>query len=183
MGETENKKFTGLVSRLELSPSGSLTLNGLQMVLMPRHFFRYIMREVHKAVSAEVFRKIYGQAGFDGAVSFCESYQRNHGCSPMEAVQGYLEEMSIRGWGRFSIQSIDPQAGSMEVLLRDSSLAPEGDIPSGNLAWEGAMLGSMSYLQQKLGIVDARQSQVCGSEVPGEKPGQMDYHISVTPTT
>ncbi len=34
MPETENEKFAGLVSRLELSPSGSLTLNGLQMVLM-----------------------------------------------------------------------------------------------------------------------------------------------------
>jgi len=183
MPETENNKFTVLVSRLKLSPRGSLTLNGLQMVLMPRHFFRYIMREVHKAVSAETFRKIYWQAGFDGAVAFCDSYQRHHGCSPLEAIQGYLDEMSIRGWGHFSIQSIDPQAGSMEVLLRDSSLAPEGDIPSGNLAWEGAMLGSMSYLQKALGIVDARQSQVYGREAPGGNSGQMDFHISVTPIT
>jgi hypothetical protein len=182
MPERQNK-FTDLVSRLELSSRGNLTLNGLQMVLMPRHFFRYIMREVHKAVTAEVFHKIYWQAGFDGAVAFCDSYQRNHGCSPLEAVRGYLDEMSIRGWGHFSIQSIDPQAGSMEVLLRDSSLAPEDDIPSGNLAWEGAMLGSMSYLQKKLGIVAARQSQVYGREVSGEKPGQMNFHISVTPTT
>jgi hypothetical protein len=183
MREVENKQFADLASRLELSPSGSLTLNGLQMVLMPRHFFRYIMREVHRAVGAEVFRQIYWQAGFDGAVSFCESYQESHGCSPLEAVQGYLDEMSIRGWGHFSIQSIDPQAGTMEVLLRDSSLAPEGDIPSGNLAWEGAMLGSMSFLKRKLGNVDAKHSRVYGREVSGEKPGQMDFHISVIPAT
>jgi Domain of unknown function (DUF5943) len=171
--------FEDLISRLELSPTGSLTVNGMPMVLMPLHFFRYILREVHKAVSPEVFRKIYWQAGFDGAVAFCASYQQSHGCSPLEAVQGYLDEMSIRGWGHFSIESVDPQAGSMEVLLRDSSLASEGDIPSGNLAWEGAMLGSMSFLQAKLGIAPDVPGRVQGREVPGEKPGQMDFHISV----
>ncbi len=168
-----SKNFEDLVSRMELSSSGSLTVNGLPMVLMPRHFFRYILREVHKAVSAEAFRKIYWQAGFDGAVAFCESYQKSHGCSPLEAVQGYLDEMSIRGWGHFSIESVDPQAGTMEVLLRNSSLASEGDIPSGNLAWEGAMLGSMSFLQRKLGITPPVPSQVKGHEVQGE------FHISV----
>jgi hypothetical protein len=183
MPGAENKNFTDLVSRLELSPTGSLTLNGLQMVLMPRHFFRYIMRQVHKTVSTEAFREIYWQAGFDGAVSFCESYQKSHGCSPLEAVQGYLDEMSIRGWGHFSIQSIDPQAGTMEVSLRNSSLAAEGDIPSGNLAWEGAMVGSMSFLQKSVRILGAKQYQVRGREVPGENPGQMDFHISVTRTT
>lgn len=171
--------FEDLVSRLELSPTGSLTVNGLQMVLMPRHFFRYIMREVHRVVSPEVFRKIYWQAGFDGAVAFCASYEKSHGCSPVEAVQGYLDEMSIRGWGHFYIESVDPQAGSMEVLLKNSSLAREGDIPSGNLAWEGAMLGSMSFLQARLGISPDVPGRVHGREVPGEEPGQTDFHISV----
>ena len=59
MSGTDNDKFRDLVSRLELTPTGSVSLNGLPMVLMPRHFFRYIMREVHKAVGAETFRKIY----------------------------------------------------------------------------------------------------------------------------
>jgi hypothetical protein len=165
--------FEDLVSRMQLSPTGSLTVNGLPMVLMPRHFFRYIMREVHKAVSPEVFRKIYWQAGFDGAIAFCDSYQKSHGCTPLEAVRGYLDEMSIRGWGHFSIQSVDPQAGTMEVLLRNSSLASEGDIPSGNLAWEGAMLGSMTFLQNRMGITPVTASQVSGHEVQG------DFHISV----
>lgn len=182
MTGTEKEKFKDLVSRLVLSPTGSLSLNGLPMVLMPRHFFRYIMREVHKAVSAETFRMIYWQAGFDGAVSFCEAYQKSHDCSPIEAVQGYLDEMSIRGWGHFSIQSLDPHAGSMEVMLTDSTLSADGDIPSGNLAWEGAMLGSMSFLQKKLKISPASESCVYGREVPGEQQGQVDFHISVSPT-
>jgi len=181
MDAIENEKFKDLVSRLELSPSGSLTVNGLPMVLMPRHFFRYILREVHGAVSADAFRNIYWQAGFDGAVSFCESYQKSHACSPAEAVQGYLDEMSIRGWGQFFIESMDPASGRMEVLIKNSTLAADGDIPSGNLAWEGAMLGSMSYLQK--GLQAPPKCQVHGREVPGGKQGQTDFKISVTPIT
>ena len=105
------ESFKDLVSKLQLDATGSLTLNGLQMVLMPRHFFRYIMREVHKAVTPEVFRKIYWQAGYDGAVSFCESFQKNHGCSAQQAVVGYLEEMSIRGWGGFFYPGAEPARG------------------------------------------------------------------------
>ena len=153
-----------LVSRLELDDAGRLTLNGLQMVLMPRHFFRYIMREVSKAVTPEVFRKIYWQAGYDGAVSFCEAFQKNHGCSPEEAVTGYLAEMSIRGWGHFSIQELNAQEGTMDVLLTHSALMAEGSVPSGNLAWEGAMLGSMAFLQKRL-------TGPCIFATPGSRKG------------
>jgi hypothetical protein len=176
------EKFKGLVSKLELSSTGSLSLNGLPMVLMPRHFFRYILREVHNAVSAETFRKIYWQAGYDGAVSFCQEFQKSHSCTPEQAVRGYLEEMSIRGWGRFSIQSIDPQKGTMEVLLQNSALLAEGDIPSGNLAWEGAMVGSMAYLQAKLFGAFDPGLHAHGREVAGTDAAQRDFEISVSLT-
>ena len=183
MPDTES--FKKLVSELQLDATGSLSLNGLQMVLMPRHFFRYILREVHKAVTPEVFRKIYWQAGYDGAVSFCESFQRNHGCSAQQAVEGYLEEMSIRGWGNFSIQALNAQEGTMEVLLTNSTLVGESSIPSGipsgNLAWEGAMLGAMAFLQKTLPRPYTPGAQVQGREIPGRSGEPAVFHISVTP--
>jgi Domain of unknown function (DUF5943) len=181
----DSKSFQELVSKLELDTTGSLSLNGLQMVLMPRHFFRYIMREVHKAVTPVVFRKIYWQAGYDGAVSFCDSFQRNHGCSAQQAVEGYLGEMSIRGWGSFSIQALNPQEGTMEVLLTNSALVAESSIPSGipsgNLAWEGAMLGAMAFLQKTLSGPYTPGTQVEGREIPGRDGGPAAFQISVTP--
>jgi Domain of unknown function (DUF5943) len=177
----DSESFKELVSKLQLDATGSLRLNGLQMVLMPRHFFRYIMREVYKAVTPEVFRKIYWQAGYDGAVSFCESFQKNHGCSAQQAVEGYLEEMSIRGWGNFSIQALNPQEGTMEVLLTNSALIAESSIPSGNLAWEGAMLGAMAFLQKALPGPYTPGAQVQGREIPGRSGEPAVFHISVTP--
>lgn len=183
MPDVDNAKFKELVSKLELGSGGDLSLHGLPMVLMPRHFFRYILREVHKAVSPEVFRKIYWQAGYDGAVSFCQAFQKSHNCTPREAVQGYLHEMSIRGWGHFYIQSLDPEKGTMEVLLENSALKADGDIPSGNLAWEGAMLGSMAFLQQQLTGQYTAGVNVLGREVPEQTSGQKNFRIIVTPAT
>jgi hypothetical protein len=157
---TQQQKFQDLISRLELSSTGRLSLNGLPMVLMPRHFFRYILREVHRAVPAEVFQKIYWHAGYDGAVSFCESFRKSHSCSPQEAVVGYLAEMSIRGWGHYSIQSIDARTGTMKVVIQDSALVAEEGIPSGNLVWIGAMVGSVAFLRREL---------------------EIEFHISVSP--
>ncbi len=181
MNADKSEKFEELRTKLQLDPTGSLSLNGLQMVLMPRHFFRYILREVHGAVAPETFRKIYWQAGYDGAVSFCEVFQRNHACSPREAVVGYLDEMSIRGWGDFSIQSLDPERGTMEVLLTKSALQADSSIPSGNLAWEGAMLGSIVFLQKTLTGPYKPARHVEGREIPGADQGQTAYYISVTP--
>jgi hypothetical protein len=175
-----NEKFRDLVSRLELSPDGALSLNDLPMVLMPRHFFRYILREVHKHVSPEAFRKIYFQAGYDGAVSFCQAFQKSHQCSAREAVEGYLGEMSIRGWGSFSIQRLDAEKGEMEVLLENSSLQSDADIPSGNLAWEGAMLGSVAFVQKQLTGPYRPGAKVVGREVT-VAPEKTTFHITVTP--
>jgi Domain of unknown function (DUF5943) len=181
LGSDGNIKFQELLDNLRLSPAGGLSLNGLPMVLMPLHFFRYILREVRDAVSAETFSDIYWQAGYDGAIGFCEAFEKSHSCTPQEAVRGYLEEMSLRGWGLFSIQSMEPEKGTMEVLLRNSALASGGGIPSGNLAWEGAMVGAMAYLQTKLAGTLSPSLHARGLEGRCRNAGAVDFTISVMP--
>ena len=55
--------------------------------------------------------------------------------------------MSLRGWGQFDTVRLEFEAGYLEVHLHNSALAPEADLPSGNLIWEGAMLGVMQFLE------------------------------------
>jgi len=141
-------EFEELRSRLQLDADGALTLNAQAMVLLPRHFFRYILREVKAAASPEAFQKIFWTAGRDGAVTFCRRFQEGHGCTPRQAVEGYLKEMSLRGWGQFTIQRLAPETGEIEVALHNSALAPEGDLPSGNMIWEGAMCGAGAFLRE-----------------------------------
>ena len=143
--------FETLRSQLKASPSGSLILNGQVMILIPRHFFRYILREVKAVAGAEAFRRIFEKAGFDGAVTFCRRFREIYACTPREAIEGYLKEMSLRGWGHFTILRLEPDAGCLEVLLQNSALANEENIPSGHLIWEGAMLGAMTFLRECVG--------------------------------
>ena len=140
--------FEELRSRLQLGPDGTLTLNGQGMMLLPRHFLRYVLREVGAVVGAEAFRKMFWKAGRDGAVTFCRRFQEVHGCTRRQAVDGYLNEMSLRGWGRFTVLRLTPETGDMEVALRNSVLAPESDLPSGNVICEGAMCGAMAFLRE-----------------------------------
>ena len=138
--------FEEIRSSLEINGAGRLLLNAQEMVLLPRHFFRYILREVKGRSQAGAFEDIFQKAGFDGAFTFCTRYRDIHNCSPAQAVEGYLAEMSVRGWGSFNIELFNPEDGILHVVLTGSALIPEGDLPSGHLIWKEAMVGAVRSL-------------------------------------
>jgi hypothetical protein len=138
--------FEEIRSSLEINGAGRLLLKGQEMVLLPRHFFRYILREVKGRAEEGTFEDIFHKAGFDGAFTFCTRYREIHKCSPREAVEGYLAEMSVRGWGAFDIELFIPDDGILHVVLTGSALIPDGDLPSGHLIWKEAMVGAVRSL-------------------------------------
>jgi hypothetical protein len=164
------KDFETIRANLELDASGALSLHGQRMILMPRHFFCYIMEQVEAVAGREAFGGIYRRAGFDGAVTFCRRYLQVHGCSPREAVEGYLEEMSLRGWGRYEVLRLDPAESTLDVLLANSALASARLEGPRHEVWAAAMEGAMSFLAESLG----RPRRLEGREVapePGDPPG------------
>lgn len=146
MDAEKQAAFEEIRSALEMNSAGRLVLKGQEMVLLPRHFFRYILREVNSRVEDGTFEDIFYKAGFDGAFTFCTRYREIHACSPREALEAYLAEMSARGWGAFDIEIFKPVDGILHVVLRSSALIPEGDLPSGHLIWKGAMVGAVRSL-------------------------------------
>lgn len=179
MTNTLKPTFEELKSKLELSAEGRLTLNGLPMILLPRHFFRYIIRDVQKSIGPEALDQMCRKVGYDGAVTFCEAFQKSHNCSSKEALLGYLNEMSLRGWGQFKIKRVDEINGEAEVLLANSALPAEGDLPAGNAIWEGAVLGALRYVQSNVSGVKHEAGCVQG-RVDHDSD---DYVIRVTPRT
>ena len=127
------------------------------MILLPRHFFRYILRNILAVCGQDSYRKILSESGRDGAITFCKRFAVIHQCTPLEAVQGYFEEMSIRGWGKFSILALDSEKGLMELQLECSALLEEDDLPSGHVIWANAALGVMLYLQASANLSCAPQ--------------------------
>ncbi|PYV98799.1 MAG: hypothetical protein DMG89_10075 [Acidobacteria bacterium] len=166
--------FEALRSKLQLGQDSRLTLNRQEMILLPRHFFRYILRDVNAVSGSEAFRKIFWKAGHDGAETFCRRFQEVHRCTARQAVEGYLNEMSLRGWGQFAILRFEPEAGLMEVALRNSALPAEADLPSGNLIWEGAMCGAMTFVRESLGTV--RYAPTATGEAVHNKEDAIPYY-------
>jgi uncharacterized protein DUF5943 len=171
------QRFEELKADLRLDASGELSLGEQPMILMPRHFFLYIMEEVEKVAGREALVRIYRTAGFDGAVTFCRRYRDVHGTSPVETVRAYLREMSLRGWGRYEIALLDPETGRLEVLLRRSALEHARVREPRHDVWAAAMEGAMTFLLECL----ARPRALRGAEVPrraGDPADACRIHVS-----
>jgi hypothetical protein len=177
---TEHDGFKNLRSGLEMGSDGRLNLWGQEMILMPRHFFRYILREVEAVAGPEAFAAIYRKAGSDGAINFCRRFLQVHNCTPPAAVEGYLAEMSLRGWGHFKVQKIDVANCYLEVSLRNSALGAEGDLPSGHVIWEGALLGAMSFIFESTGRTLTGRLDVRSEEIPSPDGAGYVCHMVVT---
>lgn len=147
----DRNAFEALKPSLELEEDWRLRLRGQEMILLPRHFFRYILEHVERVAGPQAHHEIFGQAGYDGALAFCRKYHALHGGSPAEVVQAYLDEMSLRGWGHFRIHAIDVDSGRLEVHLEHSAIVPADDQLSGHVIWRHAMRGAMDFVQEQLG--------------------------------
>ena len=143
--------FDALKPSLGLDDSGRLRLRGQEMILLPRHFFRFLIRNMRDLAGPDAMGEILGRAGHDGAHEFCRRHQELHGGSPGEVVAAYLDEMSLRGWGRFELRALDPRAGRLEVELTDSAMAAGDGDPSGHVIWRHAMCGAMDFVREAVG--------------------------------
>ena len=123
-------RFDSLRSSLRLEPSGRLVLGGQEMILLPRHFLRYILREMKAAAGDAAFNEAFRKAGRDGAVEVCRRHRQAEGVSPRRAVEDYLIQVGLRGWEIFSLDRLD--AEYVEIGIEGSALAPEGDLPDGH---------------------------------------------------
>jgi hypothetical protein len=148
--------------QLLFDPEGGLCLNEQPMILLPRHFFVSIMESVEALAGPEAFVAIFQRAGFDGALTFCRRFREVHKCSPAETVEGYLAEMSVRGWGQYRILCFDQEGLRLEVLLVNSALGQARVKSARHAMWVAAMQGAMTFLAESVG----RAQPLVSEEVP-----------------
>lgn len=147
-----------LRSSLRLEPSGRLVLGGQEMILLPRHFLRYILREMKAAAGDAAFDEAFRTAGRDGAVEFCRRHRQIEGGSLHQSVADYLVQVGLRGWGIFSLDRLD--AEGVEIGIQGSVLVPEGDLPDGHAMWEGVAEGVLMVLREAGGLDTAGRVSV-----------------------
>lgn len=101
--------------------TGIWTTDALPMLYVPRHFFINNHQAVEDEIGAERYADILYKAGYKSAWHWCEKEAELHGLSGAAVFEHYMLRLSQRGWGLFSIESLDLEAGEARVRLDHSA--------------------------------------------------------------
>jgi len=149
--------------------TGTWSVDGQPMVLVPRHFWAFVQMESERRFGAEATRAIYHEAAFRAARVWCEREAKTHGLSGLAVLRHYLARMSARGWGMMTIETIDPAAGTARIRLDHSAVAAEYGAKAGRRVcyWLGsAYAGAMEYVAESAGraVSLAAEESQCAAE-------------------
>ncbi len=107
------------------SDTGVWTTDALPMLYVPRHFFINNHRAIEDELGAERYAEILYKAGYKSAWHWCEKEAELHGLTGVAVFEHYMKRLSQRGWGLFSIEAIDVEAGTCRVRLDHSAFVYE----------------------------------------------------------
>ncbi|OLO06897.1 hydrocarbon binding protein [Salinicola sp. MH3R3-1] len=102
------------------SDTGVWTTDALPMLYVPRHFFINNHVAIEAALGVEAYAKILYDAGYKSAWFWCEKEAELHGIEGAAVFEHYMNRLSQRGWGKFTTESIDLDAGTARVCLEHS---------------------------------------------------------------
>lgn len=133
------------------SATGVWTTDALPMLYVPRHFFTNNHTAVEQALGRAAYAEILYQAGYQSAYYWCDKEAPLHGISGMAVFEHYLQRLSQRGWGRFSIQEADPARAHARIELRHSSFVLAQPGRKGRLCYmfAGWFAGAMDWVNDR----------------------------------
>lgn len=93
------------------------------------------------------------QSGYKSAYYWCDKESRKQGVNGIEVFQHYINRLSQRGWGQFTLLNIDVKTGQAEIKLEYSSFVLAEPIKPGKLChmFSGWFSGAMDWVLQKPG--------------------------------
>ncbi|WJF91508.1 DUF5943 domain-containing protein [Paraburkholderia bonniea] len=128
--------------------TGVWTTDALAMLYVPRHFFTNNHLAVEDALGQSTYAAILYQAGYKSAWHWCNKEAALHGMSGMAVYEHYLQRLSQRGWGRFSLAESDPEHARARIELRHSSFVLAQPDKKGKLCYmfSGWFAGAMDWV-------------------------------------
>lgn len=162
--------MTDLPVPVKVDPvTGHWSVDGQPMVLIPRHFWIFMQVETEKQIGLEGQRAVMWRACYKAARLWCEREAKHHGLSGVEVFRHYLKRLSDRGYGRLTIERIDPAAGTAEIRVDHSIFVAERGRDVGHKVcymFEGSFAGGLDYAATALGkTLSLKAEEVqCGAE-------------------
>lgn len=146
--------FEQLKTKLSMTETDCLMLDGVAMIVMPRWFYVGIMQRVKKLAGPEIAQKIFYEAGYDGAVKWAETQIREAGLAGRAVMMQYLNSIRLRGWGRFEIVDFEEQRGIALIRAFNSAVALETGSTRGAACVHlpGSLAGAFQAILNHAGI-------------------------------
>jgi hypothetical protein len=134
--------------------TGVWTVDGMPMVLVPRHFLVNTHRAREAALGIAANARMSYEAGHKSAWEWCAKEAKTHGLSGLDVFRHYMRRLSQRGWGQFSVIESDAATGRAVVEVGHSIFVAElGPGQDRRLCYplEGWFVGSLEWVGQSLG--------------------------------
>ena len=131
--------------------TGIWSTNGLPMIYMPRHFFVNAHFAAESALTEEIYARQLYAAGHKSAWFWCEKESEAQRLSGIDVFHHYIHSISQRGWGQFSVMSLDESSGAADIRLKHSVFVEHcGTNGSRNLCYmySGWFAGSLEWAGQ-----------------------------------
>ena len=127
--------------------TGIWSTDGMAMIYMPRHFFVNYYRAMDQALGREAHAAMLYAASHKSAVEWATAEAKTHGLRDTAVFRHYLNRLSQRGWGRFTIESIDVAVPSANVRVDNSAFALQlGRTGLGECAmFSGSLAGCLEW--------------------------------------
>ncbi len=134
---------------IDVNPeTGVWTTDALPMLYVPRHFFTNNHVAVEEALGREAYAEILYKAGYKSAYHWCDKEAKQHGIRGMAVFEHYLNRLSQRGWGLFTIVESDASRAHALVHLHHSSFVLAQPGKEGKLCYmfAGWFAGAMDWV-------------------------------------
>jgi predicted hydrocarbon binding protein len=134
--------------------TGIWTVDGMPMVLVPRHFLVNTHRAREAAIGIAASARMSYEAGHKSAWAWCDKEAKTHGLTGLEVFHHYMRRLSQRGWGQFKVVELDAATGHAVVDVAHSIFVAElgpGQDRRLCYALEGWFVGSLEWVSQSLG--------------------------------
>jgi len=134
--------------------TGEWRVDGLPMVLVPRHFLVNNHREIESAIGIARNRDLLFAAGHRSAHVWCDKEARTHGLAGVDVFHHYMKRLSQRGWAQFRVRAIDAAAGRATVEARHSVFVAEYGPNAGRKVcymFRGWFCGALEWVGEQQG--------------------------------
>ncbi|HLI09956.1 MAG TPA: DUF5943 domain-containing protein [Alphaproteobacteria bacterium] len=135
--------------------TGIWSVDGMPMILVPRHFFVNLHDAVEAGLGAEATRRLWWESGRLSAYQWCRKEAATHGLHGFDVFRHYMKRLSQRGWAQFTILDHDGATGHTRIGVRHSVFVlhhhGEGERRKLCYPFRGWFVGALDHVGEALG--------------------------------